>query len=41
MDKKLREQLYEILNNLPSENACLDYKTIPYKKMKVENLSKI
>ena len=30
MDEKLKEKLKRILNELPSENSCLDYKVGPY-----------
>ncbi len=32
MDEELKDKLYKILSDLPSENSCVDYKIIPYKE---------
>ena len=31
MDEELKKKLLKILEELPDENCCLDYKEIPYK----------
>lgn len=40
MDEILREKLYKIFNEKPSENSCLDYKLQPYKKKDIADFVK-
>lgn len=37
MNKEEKEELLEILKELPDENSWLDYKEIPYKKEKKDD----
>ena len=39
MDEELKKKLLKILEELPDENCCLDYKEIPYKEEKYNKAS--
>lgn len=39
LDKELKKKLLKLLEELPDENSCLDYKEIPYKEEKYNKAS--
>lgn len=40
MNDELKRNIIKIINELPDENSCLDYKTMPYENDKIHELIK-